>query len=77
MTLRDADGVPVPEASSSVSLPAHGQLAQFPEQIFQGKDIDFFNFRGTLEVSATIPIAGMAIRVSPGEFATLPVTQMN
>ncbi|MDA2934688.1 hypothetical protein MYX82_10150 [Acidobacteria bacterium AH-259-D05] len=77
LTLRDADGMPIPEASASVSLPAHGQLAEFPEQIFAGKGIDFSKFRGTLEVSASVPVAGMAIRVSPGEFATLPVTRMN
>ncbi|MDA2929648.1 beta-propeller fold lactonase family protein [Acidobacteria bacterium AH-259-O06] len=77
LTLRDADGVPVPNGSASVTLSAHGQLAQFPEEIFAGKEIDFSNFRGTLEVRASMPVVGTAIRVSPGEFATLPVTRMN
>ena len=77
LTLRDDNGVTVPEGIVAVSLKAHAQLAQFPEQIFAGKNIDFSDFRGTLEVSASVLIAGMAIRVSPGEFATLPVTPMN
>ena len=77
LTLRGEDGEPVPEGVSFLSLSVHGQLTQFPEQIFAGKGIDFSDFRGTLEVSASVPIAGMAIRVSPGEFATLPVTRMN
>jgi hypothetical protein len=77
LILRSEDGEPVPEGNASVSLPAQGQVAQFPEQIFAGTDIYFSDFRGTLEVSAAIPVAGMSIRVSPGEFATLPVTRMN
>ncbi len=77
LTLRGDDGEPVPGGSTSVPLPPHGQIAQFPEEIFLGENIDFRDFRGTLEVSASVPIAGMAIRVSPGEFATLPVTRMN
>ena len=77
LTLRNDEGESVVNGSASVTLPVHGQLAQFPEEIFKNKGIDFSNFRGTLEVSASLPIVGMAIHVSPGEFATLPVTRMN
>ena len=77
LTLRGDDGEPVPGGSTSIPLPAHGQVARFPEQIFPGQDIDFSDFRGTLEVSTSVPIAGMAVRVSPGEIATLPVTRMH
>ena len=77
LTLRDAGGAQVSEGSTTVSLSGHARLAQFPEQILVGRGIDFSNFRGTLEVSASLPVVGMAIRVSPGEFATLPVTRMN
>ena len=75
LTLRDGEGELVAGGSASLNLAAQGQLARFPEEIFQG--IDFSSFRGTLEVSASEPVVGMAIRVIPGEFATLPVTRMN
>ena len=77
LTLRGEDGKPITGGSASLSLPARGQLAQFPSEIFDAQLIDLSNFRGTLEVSASQPVVGMAIRVSPGEFATLPVTRMN
>ena len=75
LTLRDGEGELVAGGSASLNLVAQGQLARFPEEIFQ--DIDISNFRGTLEASAELPLVGMAIRVSPSEFATLPVTRMN
>ena len=71
---RRADGTLLPNGSVSVVLSPNGQLAQLPEQIFEGKGIDFSSFRGSLQVSSSEPIVGMAIRVSPGQFATLPVT---
>ena len=77
LALRDGDGVPVPAGRVVVVLPAHGRLARFPEEMFDGKNIDFSDFRGVLEVSAPIPVVGVAIRASSGEFAALPVTRMN
>ncbi|MEE8586649.1 MAG: hypothetical protein V3T83_17545, partial [Acidobacteriota bacterium] len=77
LTLRGEDGKPITGGSAGLSLSARGQLAQFPSEIFDAQLIDLSNFRGTLEVSASQPVVGMAIRVSPGEFATLPVTRMN
>ena len=77
MTLRDGEGELVAGGSAFLNLAAQGQLARFPDQIFEGKGIDFSNFRGTLQASAELPLVGMAIRVSPSEFATLPVTRMN
>ena len=76
-TLRDSDGVEIPEGSVVVILPAHGHLAQFPREIFEGKNIDFSDFRGALQVSASVPVAGMAILATLEEFATLPVTRLN
>lgn len=72
--LHDTAGIAVPNGNVFVPLPANGQLARFASEIFAGRGIDFSNFRGILEINAASPINGMAIRVSPGEFATLPVT---
>ena len=69
------DGAPVPDAEAVVSLAPHGQFSGFPQQLFQG-GIDFSHFRGTLEVDAPVPINGMAILVTAGEFATLPVASV-
>jgi hypothetical protein len=76
-TLRDGEGKLVPNGSITAQLAANGQLAKFPEELFAGRGIDFSNFRGTLEVSALVPINGMAIRVSSGQFTTLPVAAVN
>lgn len=60
-----------------ITLAAHGQLAQFPDEIFPDAGVDFTEFRGSLEVQSPTPVVGMAIRTSPGEFSTLPVTPVN
>jgi hypothetical protein len=73
LRLRQAGGALVPNGTAVVSVAANGQLAQFPEEVFAGKGIDFSKFRGTLEVTAPQPVSGMAIRLSPGQLATLPV----
>ncbi len=62
---------------AEVLLPGNGQLAKFPAEIFASAELDFTQFLGTLEVQAANPLAGMAIRVSPQEFATLPVSRVN
>ncbi len=76
LTLRNSSGAPVPNGTIQVTLAGNGQLARFPTEIYQGRGIDFSSFRGTLEVSSDVAINGMAIRVSPAEFATLPVTPL-
>jgi len=60
-----------------IPLPGKGKLARFPAEIFVAAEIDFTEFRGTLEVQAPHPLAGMAIRVSPQEFATLPISRVD
>ena len=74
LILRDAGTDPVETSTVVIVLAGRGQLARFPEELFAGKGVDFSRFRGTLEVRSVVPLNGMAIRVSPGEFATLPVT---
>ncbi len=74
LKLRDANGLPVANGTVMVTLPANGQLAKFTEELLTGRGIDFSKFRGTLEVTTPQTVNGMAIRVSPGQFATLPVT---
>ena len=72
LRLRDG-GTLLPDGEVSLALSPNGQFSGFPEQLFQGRGIDFSQFRGTLEVNAPVPINGMAILVTAGEFATLPV----
>jgi hypothetical protein len=58
-------------SAASISLGPRCQVADFPEETFKGSGIDFGQFRGTIKVEASVPIVGMAIRVSQEEFATL------
>lgn len=74
--LRDVDGNLLDNGSLVSSLAPRGQMAQFPDEIFAEAEVDLSQFLGTLEVSSSVPVVGMAIRVSPGEFATLPVTTL-
>ncbi len=77
LILRDSRGDEVRDGAAGPELPARGHMAAFPEELFAGRGIDLSDFRGTLEVSAPGPVVCMAIRLSPGHFATLPVTRMN
>ncbi|MBI4454884.1 MAG: hypothetical protein HY644_03185 [Acidobacteria bacterium] len=77
LILRDSDGKPVANGNAVVLLAPNGQLAQFAREIFKDRGIDFSRFRGSLEVNSPVPINGMAIRVSPGQFTTLPVAAIN
>jgi hypothetical protein len=77
LTLRDEQGQALANGTTTLTLGPRGQVAQFPEQLFSGSGIDFTQFRGTLEISSIVPLAGLAVRLSPGEFATLPVTPVN
>ena len=76
LTLRREDGVPVTGATAVELLPARGQLARFPEEVFADSGIDLSQFRGNLEVQSASAIGGIAIRVSPGRLATLPVASI-
>ena len=72
--LRRADGSSPDSGETVITLPAGGQLARFVEEIYADSGIDFGSFQGTLTVESKAPVAGMAIRVSPAQFATLPMT---
>ena len=72
--LRRADGSSPDGGETIITLPPRGQLARFVEEIYADSSIDFGSFQGTLTVESKAPVAGMAIRVSPAQFATLPVT---
>ncbi|MDA2924863.1 SBBP repeat-containing protein [Acidobacteria bacterium AH-259-L09] len=76
LTLLDVDGIPVPGGTTTIQLSPNGQIAKFPEEMYQDSGIDFSQFRGSLEIDSTLPINGMAIRTEPGHFATLPVTEV-
>ena len=75
ITLLDADGKPVSGGTTLQSLPPNGQLARFASELFGS--VDFSQFKGTILVNSPVPINGMAIRVSPGQFSTLPVAAVN
>jgi len=60
--------------SAQMTLPAKGHTARFVEELYEGKGINLAAFRGVLEVISPIPINGMALRATPHEYATLPVT---
>ena len=66
-----------PDPIALIPLAGKGQLARFPAEIFAADEIDLAQFKGTLEVQAPHPLAGMAIRVSRQEFATLPVSRVD
>ncbi len=76
VNLRDTEGKIVPNGTTTIQLQPNGQLARFPDEIYQGKGIDFTRFKGTLEIVSAVPVNGMAIRTSPGQFTTEPVAEV-
>jgi hypothetical protein len=78
LKLRDTEGLSIPKGSATVTIAANGQIAKFPEEVFTSLGADFFSqFRGTLEISGPAAVNGMAIRLSPGQFTTLPVVAVD
>ena len=73
LRLRDTDRNLVEGGAANIVLPARGQLARFPRELFAGKPPGLGRFRGTLEVDASTPICAMALRLSPGALVPLPV----
>jgi len=71
LRLRDTSGNIL--ASTVVEIPARGQLARFPEELFKDQFSFPQQFQGTLEAQADAQICGVGLRVVPGEIATLPV----
>jgi len=72
LRLRDTSGNVV--ASKVIEIPALGQVARFPEELFKDQFSFSQPFQGTLEAQADAQICGVGLRVVPGEIATLPVT---
>ena len=77
LTLLTTAGTPVPNGGAMMTLPAKGQIARFPNEIYANRGIDLSSFKGGLMVEADAPINGMAIRSEPGHFAVLPVTAVD
>ena len=77
LTLLETDGTPIPNGVAAITLPAKGQIARFPNEIYEDQGIDLSNFQGGMMVEAEAPINGMAIRSEPGHFAVLPVTEID
>ncbi|HEY2933346.1 MAG TPA: BACON domain-containing protein [Acidobacteriota bacterium] len=75
LQLRDTNGNPVSGGSTTITLAANGQVARFPNEMFLLLNLN--QFKGTLEVTAPVGQDGMAVRVSPGQFSTLPVAAIN
>ena len=81
LTLRDPQGAPVPNGTSTIAdFPAGGHLAQFiggPGGLFPEADTD--DFQGTLVVQVTggnAAAAALELGTLAGEFTTLPVTPL-
>ncbi len=71
LRLRDTSGGIV--SSVPIEIPAFGQLARFPEELFKDQFSFPQAFQGSLEAESDRPICGVGLRVVPGEIATLPV----
>ncbi len=76
LRLRDSNADPAGNGNLVINLGPRSQLARFPEELFAGTGVDLAQFRGSLEVESLRPVIGMAIRLGPGQFATLPVAPM-
>ena len=74
LRLRDMAGTAV--ASAVIQIPANGQLARFPQELF-GDLPALKKFQGSLEAEAASPVCGVGLRVVPGELATLPVAVLD
>lgn len=76
LTLRDADGTPVPGGTAIIpDLPAHGHVAQYLEELFPDADTQGFVGTMTATVSGgTVAATALELGQNPGEFTTLPVT---
>ncbi|HYK90499.1 MAG TPA: choice-of-anchor tandem repeat NxxGxxAF-containing protein [Acidobacteriota bacterium] len=69
ITLRDANDVQI--AATTISLPPNGHLAKYLQQLFS-TDIPSV-FEGKLEVSPTLPLAGIGLRQRESVFTSMPV----
>ncbi len=75
LSLKNQDGVQVPNGSAQVTIPGQGQLARFLEQLFPEADTQ--NFQGTICVRSSngrLAVVAIELGSEAGEFTTLPVT---
>lgn len=75
LELRDEQGNLV--ANGSVTLGAKSHLARFITELQWDAPLNLSGFSGTLTATGTAQFAATVIRVSPGQFTTLPVAEKN
>jgi hypothetical protein len=75
LELRDQQGKPI--AQSSIVLSARSHVAKFLTELQWDTPPNFSNFSGTLTATGTAEFGATVIRVSPGQFATMPVAEKN
>jgi hypothetical protein len=75
LTLHGLDGTP--RATASVPVVANGHLAKFVHEFTWSPSVTTDDFKGTLEVRSSGPVAATALRFGGGEFTTLPVVPLN
>lgn len=80
LSLRDAQGHEV--ATAVRSLPPNGQIARFISEIFPDSTTN--DFQGTMTANVdrgngggTVVAVGLELRSGPGEFTTLPITELD
>lgn len=73
LELRDQQGTVVARANAVLGAKSH--LALFVTELKWDVPPDFSNLSGTLSATGTSELGATVIRLSPGEFATLPVAQ--
>ncbi len=75
LRLRDSKGALIAGGEVDMALPPLGQAARFPAEFLTGKPVNLAQFQGTLEIIAADRVCAMALRLSPGVLASLPVIQ--
>ena len=76
LSLRGFDGVEVSGGISALALSPRGRSARFLNELFPAVDLE--GFEGVVVVNSPGPIAVTALELGddPGEFTTLPVTEL-
>ncbi len=75
LELRNEQGLTV--ARGSAVLGARSHTARFLTELQWDAPVDFSHFFGTLIATGTADFAATVIRVSPGQFTTMPVAEKN
>ncbi len=74
LTLRDIDGLVVPGGVRSLTLPPNGREAIFIDELFPSASTE--DFRGSVTLASTIPVAALALELASGQVTTLPVVEL-